>query len=311
MSASSSSKLSLYGGIAANVAIAVSKFVAAYITGSSAMLSEGIHSLVDTGNGGLLLYGMSRSQRPADAQHPFGHGKELYFWALIVAVLIFAIGGGMSFYEGVEHLKHPAPITDPTWNYWVLGLSLLFEGISCFLAFKAFNADRGDTGFWETLRRSKDPSVFAILLEDLAALLGLVIALAGVYLGHLLNDPYLDGAASIAIGVLLVCVALFLIYKTKRLLVGTGVDAATLANLERIARAAPQVREIRSPLTMYLGPNDVIMALDVDFADDLTSTQVAVAVEHLQDAIRAEHPEVQRIFIEAKNLVQAAPAAGK
>ncbi|UOE34585.1 cation diffusion facilitator family transporter [Hymenobacter monticola] len=307
MANANASKLSLYGGIAANVAIAISKFVAAYFTGSSAMLSEGIHSLVDTGNSGLLLYGTAQSQRPADAEHPFGHSKELYFWGLIVAVLIFAIGGGMSFYEGIKHIQHPEPIEDATWNYVVLGLSFLFEGLAFFLSVKALlaTADR-NVGFVQMLKTSRDPAVFASVMENLAALLGLAIAGLGVFLGHLLNNPYFDGGASIAIGLLLMLVAVFLVGRTKGLLVGTGVDANTLANLERIARAAPQVREIRSPLTMYLGPNDVIMALDVDFADNMSSTQVATAVEELQDAIRKEHPEVQRIFIEAKNLVQAA-----
>ena len=310
MSAANSSKLSLYGGIAANVAIAVSKFVAAYFTGSSAMLSEGIHSLVDTGNSGLLLYGMKQSERPADAEHPFGHSKELYFWGLIVAVLIFAIGGGMSFYEGIKHIQHPEQLEDAGWNYVVLGISLIFEGIAMYLSVKALIAQATPgVGFITMLRTSKDPAVFASVMENLAALVGLLLALAGVFLGHLLHNPYFDGGASIAIGLLLMLVAVFLVARTKGLLVGTGVDAATLANLERIAREQPQVREIRSPLTMYLGPNDVIMALDVDFADDLTSVQVAIAVERLQDAIRAEHPEVQRIFIEAKNLVQATDTA--
>jgi cation diffusion facilitator family transporter len=306
MADANASKLSLYGGIAANVAIAVSKFVAAYFTGSSAMLSEGIHSLVDTGNSGLLLYGTAQSQRPPDAEHPFGHSKELYFWGLIVAVLIFAIGGGMSFYEGIKHIQHPEPIEDAGWNYVVLGLSFLFEGIAFYLSVKALLAQSsGNVGFVKMLRTSRDPAVFASVMENLAALIGLAIAGIGVFLGHLLNNPYFDGGASIAIGLLLMLVAIFLVGRTKGLLVGTGVDAVTLANLERIARAQPQVCEIRSPLSMYLGPNDVILALDVQFADDLTSGQVASAVEQLQDAIRKEHPEVQRIFIEAKNLAQA------
>ena len=296
----SSSKLAIYGAIGANIATAISKFVAAFYTGSSAMLSEGIHSLVDSGNGVLLLFGVHQSAKPADKRHPFGRSKELYFWALIVAILVFSVGGGMSFYEGVEHIKHPAPMSDPTWNYWVLGLSLLFEGISCFLAFRAFNTDRGERGFWDTLRRSKDPSVFAILLEDLAALLGLVIALAGVYFGHLFNNPMLDGAASIGIGILLVSVAVFLIYKTKGLLVGTGVDDETLINLERIVQAQPTVQQMRAPLTMYLGPADVILALDIEFENRLTADEVEHAVNSLQDAIRAEHPEFKRIFVEAK-----------
>ncbi|MDO7845106.1 cation diffusion facilitator family transporter [Hymenobacter sp. M29] len=302
MSSPGSSKLAIYGAIAANVAIAASKFVAAYFTGSSAMLSEGIHSLVDSGNGLLILHGVKQAEKPADKRHPFGRSKELYFWALIVAILVFSVGGGMSFYEGVEHLKHPAPITDPTWNYWVLGLSLLFEGISCFLAFKAFNADRGEAGFWDTLRRSKDPSVFAILLEDLAALLGLVIALAGVYFGHLLNNPYLDGSASIAIGVLLVCVALFLIYKTKRLLVGTGVDDETMDAIEALVKAQPNVEQVGPPLTSYLGPADVILALDVEFSSKLAANEIELAIDKMQDDIRAKYPEMKRIFIEAKSL---------
>ena len=304
MASANASKISLYGGIAANTAIAISKFVAAYFTGSSAMLSEGIHSLVDTGNSGLLLYGVNRSQRPPDAKHPFGHSKELYFWGLIVAVLIFAIGGGMSFYEGIKHIQDPVALEDAKWNYIVLGISLLFESVAMYLSVKALLAQSdANAGFIKMLRTSKDPAVFASVMENLAALLGLLLALAGVFLGHQLNNPYFDGAASIAIGLLLMLVAVFLVARTKGLLVGTGVDAETLANLERIARAQPQVCEIRTPLTMYLGPNDVVLALDVDFADDLSSVQVATAVELLQDAIRAEHPEVQRIFIEAKNLV--------
>ena len=301
-SPNTSSKLAIYGAIAANMAIAASKFVAAAFTGSSAMLSEGIHSLVDSGNGLLILHGVRQAEKPADKRHPFGRSKELYFWALIVAILVFSVGGGMSFYEGIEHLKHPAPITDPTWNYWVLGLSLVFEGVSCFLAFKAFNAGRGDAGFWETLGRSKDPAVFAILLEDLAALLGLVIALAGVYFGHLLNNPYLDGAASVAIGVLLVLVALFLIYKTKRLLVGTGVDDETVDAIEALVRAQPNIDQVGPPLTSYLGPTDVILALDVEFAHHLTANDIEQAIDRLQDVIRAKYPEMKRIFVEAKSL---------
>jgi len=303
MSANSSSKLSLYGGIAANVAIAISKFAAAYITGSSAMLSEGIHSLVDTGNGGLLLYGMSRSQRPADAQHPFGHGKELYFWALIVAVLIFAIGGGMSFYEGIKHLEHPEPLEDAKWNYIVLGVSILFEGAALYLAMRALLEKQAPgVSFWTTLRTSRDPAVFASVLENAAAVAGLLIALLGVYFGHLLNNPLFDGGASIIIGLLLMGVAVLLVSRTKALLVGEGVSADTLAELQAIARRTPGVTTVRPPLTMYLAPDDVMLALDVDFDDHLTASQVEEAVVAMQDSIRAGHPEYKRIFIEAKSL---------
>jgi cation diffusion facilitator family transporter len=303
MSASSSSKLSLYGGIAANVAIAVSKFVAAYITGSSAMLSEGIHSLVDTGNGGLLLYGINRSQRPADAQHPFGHGKELYFWALIVAVLIFAIGGGMSFYEGIKHIEHPEPLEDPMWNYIVLGVSIVFEGAAAWLAIRALLENQAaGSSFWNTLRTSRDPAVFASVLENAAAVAGLVIALLGVFFGHLLNNPSLDGAASIVIGLLLMGVAVLLVSRTKALLVGEGVNETVLLEVQELARQTSGVTRVRPPLTMYLAPDDVMLALDVDFADELSATQVEAAVVAVQHTIRAAHPEFKRIFIEAKSL---------
>jgi cation diffusion facilitator family transporter len=303
MSASSSSKLSLYGGIAANVAIAISKFVAAYITGSSAMLSEGIHSLVDTGNGGLLLYGMNRSQRPADAQHPFGHGKELYFWALIVAVLIFAIGGGMSFYEGIKHIEHPEPLEDPMWNYIVLGVSIVFEGAAAWLAIRALLENQAaGSSFWNTLRTSRDPAVFASVLENAAAVAGLIIALLGVFFGHLLNNPSLDGAASIVIGLLLMGVAVLLVSRTKALLVGEGVNETVLLEVQELARKTPGVTRVRPPLTMYLAPDDVMLALDVDFADELSATQVEAAVVGVQNTIRTAHPEFKRIFIEAKSL---------
>jgi cation diffusion facilitator family transporter len=267
------------------------------------MLSEGIHSLVDTGNGGLLLYGMSRSQRPADAQHPFGHGKELYFWALIVAVLIFAIGGGMSFYEGIKHLEHPEPLEDPMWNYIVLGVSILFEGAALFLALKALlEKQAAGNSFWTTLRTSRDPAVFASVLENAAAVAGLVIALLGVYFGHALNNPSFDGGASIIIGLLLMGVAVLLVSRTKALLIGEGVNNETTEQVQALTRQVPGVTTVRPPLTMYLSPDDVMLALDVDFDDGLTATQVEAAVVAVQDSIRAKYPEFKRIFIEAKSL---------
>ncbi|GAB3288877.1 cation diffusion facilitator family transporter [Hymenobacter humi] len=306
MASPNSSKLALYGGIVANVAIAVSKFVAAYFTGSSAMLSEGIHSLVDTGNGVLLLFGIRQSQLPANSRHPFGRSKELYFWALIVAVLIFAIGGGMSFYEGVKHLQDPSPLEDPTWNYVILGLSIVFEGLACYLAVKALYAVPAEekTSFFTTLRTSKDPAVFASVLENLAALVGLVFALVGVFLGHYLDNPYFDGGASIAIGLLLMLVAIFLVGKTKRLIVGLGVDDATLASLATVVKGQSAVETFRPPLTMYLGPTDVVLALDVDFRDELSAVEVESAIEELQTAIKTAHPEFQHIFVEAKALAK-------
>jgi len=303
--AGNSSTIVVYGAIVANVAIAISKFVAAYFTGSSAMLSEGIHSLVDSGNGLLILLGLKRSQQPADAQHPFGYGKELYFWTIIVAVLIFAVGGGMSFYEGIKHIQNPTPLNDPTWNYVVLGLAMVFEGVACFLAFREFQKTRGDLSFWKALRRSKNPAVFAILLEDLAALLGLAVALLGVFLGHYLENPYFDGGASLVIGLLLVCMAVFMLNEAKGLLIGEGVDAATLENLHAIARRDPRVVQINRPLTMYLSPEEVLLNLDVQFRPDLTAEETEQAVDQLEAAIQQEYPAIQHIYVETSSFTAA------
>jgi cation diffusion facilitator family transporter len=300
--AGSSSKIVVYGAIGANLAIAVSKFVAAGFTGSAAMLSEGIHSLVDSGNGLLILLGMNRSARPADERHPFGYSKEIYFWTVIVAVLIFAVGGGMSLYKGYQYIRNPVPLTDPTWNYWVLGLAIVFEGVACTLAYREFKKTQGEQGFWQALRTSRDPAVFAILLEDLAALVGLVIALAGIFFGHLLNNLYFDGAASMAIGALLVGMAIFMLKEAKGLLVGEGASAEVLRELETLARQDAAVEHLNAPLTMYLGPADGILALDIAFQDHLSAVEVEQAVERLQTAIKAKYPEFRQIFIEASSL---------
>ncbi len=298
MAGNSSSKTVVYGAIGANLAIAVSKFVAAFFTGSAAMMSEGIHSLVDSGNGMLILYGMHRSARPADARHPFGYSKEIYFWTVIVAVLIFAVGGGMSLYKGYQYIRNPAPLSDPTWNYWVLALAIVFEGVACFLAYREFRKTQGKMSFWQALRRSKDPAVFAILLEDMAALVGLLIALAGIYFGHLLNNLYLDGAASMAIGALLVGMAVFMLSEAKGLLIGEGADAGLLRDISELTRQDAAVQAVAPPLTMYLGPQDALLALDVAFKKHLTAQEVEQAINRLQATIRAKHPLFRRILIE-------------
>lgn len=301
MAGSSSSVVVVYGAILANVAIAISKFVAFFFTGSSAMLSEAIHSLVDSGNGLLILLGLKRSQRPADERHPFGYGKELYFWTIIVAVLIFAVGGGLSVYKGIEHLQHPAPLTDPTWNYWVLGLALVFEGVACFLAFREFEKTRNGQPFWQALRTSRNPAVFAILLEDLAALLGLVIALLGVYFGHLLHNLYLDGAASLLIGLLLICMAVFMLNEAKGLLIGEGVDAATLQTLHELARQNPHIVQLHKPLSMYLAPEEVLLTLDVQFRPELSAQATEQAIDQLESAIQQRYPAIKHIYVETSS----------
>jgi cation diffusion facilitator family transporter len=298
----SESRTAIFAAIAGNLAIAATKFVAAGFTGSSAMLSEGIHSLVDTGNGGLLLLGVHKSKKPPDATHPFGHGKELYFWSLIVAILIFALGGGMSVYEGVTHLAHPHHSPDPTWNYVVLLFAIVFESISFYFALKAFRKEMGKQGVLQTIHASKDPTTFTILFEDTAALLGLLVALVGIFLGHQLNKPYLDGVASIVIGVILGVVAGFLAYESKGLLIGEGVNPQTLASIRAIARTDPAVAKVRKALTMHFGPHDVLLTLDIQFQKELTAAEISAAVDHLEKKIREQHPEIKHIFIEAKSL---------
>ncbi len=300
---STESRSAIFAAIAGNLAIAATKLIAAFFTGSSAMLSEGIHSLVDTGNGGLLLLGLRKSQKPADANHPFGHGKELYFWSLVVAILIFALGGGMSVYEGVTHLSH-AQLHDPTWNYVVLGFAIVFESFSFYFAYKAFRKEMSGQGVFKTIRASKDPTTFTVLFEDTAALLGLIVALLGIFLGHQLNNPYLDGVASIVIGVILAVVAGFLAYESKGLLIGEGVDPAVLASIRSIAGADAAVEEVRKSLTMHFSPNDVLLTLDIRFKKDLTAEEIATGVERLEKKIRDQHPEIQHIFIEAKSLTE-------
>jgi cation diffusion facilitator family transporter len=294
--------LAIYGAMGANLLIAVTKFVAAGFTGSSAMLSEGIHSVVDTGNQLLLLLGIKRSKRPADEGHPFGHGKELYFWSLIVAVVLFGLGGGMSIYEGITHIIHPNPLEDPTWNYAVLGLAFVFESISWVIALKELRPHMGKGGIWRGLRSSKDPSIVTVFFEDSAALLGLVLAFLGVFLGHLLNSPMADGLASIAIGLLLAVVATLLVRESRGLLLGESADPETLESIRRTVRAHPQIASMKAPLTMHLGPEEVLLNLEIEFRPEVSPAQITAAVNDLEREIRSEHPEIRRIFIESRSL---------
>lgn len=304
------SKIAVYGAIAANVAIAVTKFVVAGITGSSAMLSEGIHSAVDAGNGGLLLVGLHMSKKPATQEHPFGRGKELYFWSLIVAVLIFGLGGGMSIYEGVVHMRHPEPLTDPTWIYIVLAMAALFEGASFLVALRQFRSQSAGRPFWSSLQGSKDPSIYTVLAEDGAALAGLAVAAAGVWASHSLNMPVLDGAASVVIGCILAGVAVLLIRESRGLLVGEGVRPDTAAAIRAIAKEQPLVHEVGSPLTMYIGADNVLLALDVVFADGVAAEEAAASVEHMERAIRERFPKISRIYIEPRNQIEGPAEPG-
>jgi cation diffusion facilitator family transporter len=292
------SRVAVYGAIAANVAIAATKFAVAGVTGSSAMLSEAIHSLVDTGNDILLLVGMVRSRRPATPEHPFGHGKELYFWSLIVGVLIFGVGGGISFYEGVLHVRDGPPLTDPFRNYVVLAAAAVFESASFVVAWRQFARERGRTPFWRALRTSKDPTTFTVVAEDAAALAGLAIAALGVFLSHELDLPELDGMASMLIGLLLALVAVLLIRESRGLLVGEGIKPETARAIQDVLRGEAGVTEVGPVLSMYIGPEEALVAVEVRFAPDTPTSEAAEAVRRAQDAIRERFPKLKRIYID-------------
>lgn len=301
------SSRAIYAAIAANLAIAASKFVAATFTGSAAMVAEGVHSLVDTGNGALLLLGGRLSRKPADAAHPFGYGKELYFWTLIVAIVIFGIGGGVSIYEGLLHLWHPVLFQNPIWNYAVLGFAFVAEGISFMVATKAFIAEKGERGVWHTVHTSKDPTTFAVLFEDGAAMLGLIVAFAGVFLAYRLNNPYFDAGASIMIGLILATVAVFLAYESKGLLVGEAADPDMLRQLRRLAESEPGVLKVNRAMTMYFGPDTILLAMDIRFRPDLPAAELERTVDRVEKKIRDRHPEVKHIFIEADSIAAPEP----
>ena len=301
----SESRTAIYVGIAATLLIALTKFAAAAFSGSSAMVAEGVHSLVDSADGLLLLLGQHRASRPADETHPLGHGKELYFWSLIVAVLFFALGGGMSFYEGVQHIMRPEPITDPTWNYVVLGASALFTMGSFAAAFRPFRRRAKGQGYWNAFRRSKDPTLFTLVLEDLADMVGLLLAFLGIYLGHRLANPYLDGAASLGIGLVMATVAALLARESKGLLIGEAAREPQLAVIRSAAESDADVLAVRRPVTMYFGPDTMLVAMDVEFRPDLTTADIAGAVDRLEASIQRAIPEVKHLYIEAESIRNA------
>ena len=298
----SKSKIAIYAAIAGNLAIAVTKFVAAAFTGSSAMLSEAIHSTVDTGNGWLMLLGIRKSRKPPDSDHPFGHGHELYFWTLIVGVLIFAVGGGMSVYEGIMHILHPTAPENLVWSYAVLGIAVVFEGTTWLFGWKAFSAERGRKGVVKAIHETKDPSTFTVLLEDSAALLGLVFAFAGIFVGEQLELPYLDGVASVLIGSLLCGVAVLMVYESKGLLIGEGLDRESLKSIQALVDADPGVEWVGHLHTMYLGPHEVLLTIELRFHSHISSLEVRQAARRLRETIQSQHPDVSRIFFGAEAL---------
>jgi len=296
------SNKAIYGAVLANIAIAISKFIAAFFTGSSTMLSEGIHSMVDTGNGILLLFGIKRSKKPADNEHPFGYGNEVFFWSFIVAVLIFALGGGIALYEGIVHIMHPRPITNIIWNYAVLIFAIIFEGSALYVGLKQFNKTKGDASFYKALIDTKDTSTAAIVIEDSAAVAGLTIALIALSLGQITGIVYFDGIGSVLIGLLLLSVSTFFALECKSLLIGEGLPEEDVKKINKILYEDDNVTSYKRPLTLFFGPEEVLVNLNVDFKDELVADEIEQTVDRLESKIKEAIPSVNRIFIEADTI---------
>ncbi len=295
-----SSKKVIYAALVGNALIAVTKFAAALLTGSSAMLSEGIHSTVDTGNQMLLLYGLRRARKPPDERYPFGRGKEIYFWSFIVAILIFAVGAGVSFYEGVHRILHPRSIENPAINYVVIALAMLFEGAAWIFAFTEFTRVKGKWGYLEAVHRGKDPTIFVVLFEDSAAILGLIVALMGIFLSQVTGASIYDGLASIIIGLILAGTAAWLAYETKSLLIGESATRPVVNGIRRLVADEPDVEQVNEILTMHMGPDFVLLNLSVEFRDDATATELEQTIARIDREIKQAYPEVKRIFVEAE-----------
>lgn len=296
----SASKKVIYAALAGNLLIAVTKFIAAIVTGSSAMLAEGVHSVIDTGNQALLLYGLRRARRPADADFPFGYGKEVYFWSFVVAIQLFTIGAGVSIAKGVQGVMHPEPLHDVAINYAVIGLSLLFEGASWLFALREFSRSKGKWSYLQAIRRGKDPSLFLVVFEDSAAVVGLLIALAAILAQHFSGIDVFDGAASIAIGLVLAATAVFLARETKGLLIGESANRGVVEQLRAIAAATPGVRYVNEVLTLHMGPDYILVTMSIAFAPTLPAAQVERCIAELDRAVKQAQPRVKRLFVEAE-----------
>lgn len=297
----SASRKVIFAALAGNSLIAATKFAAAAATGSAAMFSEAVHSLVDTGNQCLLLFGLHRAKRPADAVHPFGYGKEVYFWAFVVAILIFGLGASISFYQGLDKLANPHPISDAYINYAVLGVAMLFEGGSWWVAFREFRAAKGAQGYLQAVRDSKDPTIFTVLFEDSAAMLGLFIAFAGVAASEITGNVDYDAMASIGIGAVLAATAAFLAFECKGLLIGEAAAPAVVSGIEAIATGQDGIERLNEIRTMHFGPEDVLVTLSLDFRDDITAGHVEGIITAMEQRIKQSFPEVTKVYIEAQS----------
>jgi len=287
----------IFAALAANLGIAVAKFIAAGISGSSSMLTEGFHSVVDSLNQILLLYGQHRGRRPPDEAHPFGYGRELYFWSFVVAILIFGVGAGVSIYEGLVHIREPEPLRSPVINYVVLGIAFAMEGGSWFVAMREFAVANSKGGWWSAVRKSKDPTGFIVLFEDSAALAGLVIAAIGVWASHFWADPRIDGVASIVIGLLLALVAALLAREAKGLLIGEGADPETVARVRAIVDARPEITSVNHVRTIHTAPESIFVAISADFRDALTMGEAELLIEAIETELKAAMPMLSSIYI--------------
>ena len=296
-----SSKKAIYAALAGNGMIALTKFFASAYTGSSAMFSEAIHSVVDTGNQILLLYGIKRSERPADKTHPFGYGMEVYFWSFVVAILLFGLGSGVSIYEGFSKIQNPHPVTNPFVNYIVIGFAIIFETIAFSVAYRELRKTKGSQSLIKAIRTSKDPTIFTVLFEDFAALLGLMVAGLAIYLGEVLNLPILDGIDSIIIGLILALTASLLAFECKGLLCGEAANDQIVAGIEDIVKGETDVLYINEILTMHLGPQDILLNISLDFKDAMSSGNVETTISELETSIKSKFPEIKRVFIEAQS----------
>jgi cation diffusion facilitator family transporter len=296
-----SSKKVIYAAFAGNTLIAVTKFIASGVTGSSAMFAEGIHSVVDTGNQVLLLHGLRKARKPPSERFPFGHGKEIYFWSFAVAILIFAVGSGVSLYEGIIHTIHPEPIGSPIVNYTVLGLAMLFEGMAWFFALTEFTKAKGKWGYIEAVRRGKDPTMFVVLFEDSAAMLGIVTAFLGVLLVDLTGILVFDGIASIIIGLILGGTAVWLAYETKGLLIGESANKMVIDGIREIVLSYDGIDNLNEVLTMHMGPDFVLVNISIDFRDDIHAGDLEDMISRMDTQIKESFPSVKRVFVEAES----------
>lgn len=297
MSATTTRTRTLIVALAANIGIAISKFVAAAITGSSAMLTEGVHSIVDSVNQLLLMWGRRQSKRPPDRLHPFGYGRELYFWSFVVAVLVFSLGAGVSVYEGILHILRPEPPVSAVIAYAVLLVAFFLEGWSTLEAFADFKKSKGDAGWFKAVRRSKDPPAFIVLLENGAAMAGIIAAAAGLALTELTGNPAFDGSASIVIGIILGFTAALLAHESKGLLIGEAADPVLVDNLRELACNVPGVVGVGYVLTVHSAPDQITVMMNVDFRDDMPAGEVEHIVCRIEEEARQRWPAVRRLFV--------------